>query len=205
MKKILLVFAITIFAAQMSYGQFALGLKLGYNASKLSTNVDTIKSQFNSGFHVGIWSHIGKRLYFAPEFLYTLSGTIFTPSGNISTKDWKQKVTVGSLDVPLLLGFKIIHSSAITWRIELGPEVSFVVNKKVKDMGNDPGYISGENVSSTNWYLLGGTGIDVLFLTFDIRYQYGLNQFVKDVQNSDLNSKNSMFLVSLGFRIFGDK
>ncbi|MCX6285277.1 MAG: porin family protein [Bacteroidetes bacterium] len=206
MKKILLVFAIAILTTQLSYGQFALGVKIGYNASKLSTNVDTIKSQVNSGFHVGIWTHIGKRLYFAPELLYTMSGSIFTNEGNLSTNNWKTKVTVGSMDVPLMLGFKIIHSSVITWRIEVGPEMSFVVNTKVKEMneGKTSG-ITGSNVNSTNWYVLGGTGIDVLFLTFDIRYQYGLNQFVKDVQNSSLKSTNSLFLVSVGFRIFGDK
>ncbi len=204
MKKILLIFAIALFATQMSYGQFALGVKVGYNASKLSTNVDTIKSQFNSGFHVGVWTHIGKRLYFAPELLYTMSGTVFTSSGKLAVDQWKQKVTVGSLDVPLLLGFKIIHSSVITWRIEVGPEVSFVTNTKVKDV-EGTGAITGSNVNTTNWYVLGGTGIDVLFLTFDIRYQYGLNQFVKDVQNSGLKSTNSMFLISVGFRIFGDK
>ena len=205
MKKILLLFAVSMLAIQMSYGQFALGVKIGYNASKLSTNVDTVKSQFNSGFHIGIWTHIGKRLYFAPELLYTFSGTVFSSEGNVVTKDWKQKVTVGSLDVPLLLGFKIIHSSVITWRIEVGPEVSFITNKKVKDMGTILGPINGANINTANWYVLGGTGIDVLFLTFDIRYQYGLNQFVKDVQNSGLKSTNSLFLVSVGFRIFGDK
>jgi hypothetical protein len=205
MKKILFFFAIIMLATQVSYGQFALGVKLGYNASKLSTNVDTIKSQVNSGFHIGIWTHLGKRLYFAPELLYTFSGTIFSSEGNVVTKDWKQKVTVGSVDIPLLLGFKIIHSSVITWRVEVGPEVSFVTNKKVKEMGTITGPITGANINTANWYVLGGTGIDVLFLTFDIRYQYGLNQFVKDVQNSGLKSTNSLFLVSVGFRIFGDK
>ncbi|MEI6883899.1 MAG: porin family protein [Bacteroidota bacterium] len=201
MKKILLIFAFAMLATQMSYSQFTLGVKVGYNASKLSTNLDTIKSSVNSGFHVGVFTHLGKRLYFAPEILYTMSGSVFTPSGNV---DWKTKVTVGTFDIPLLLGFKIIHSSAITWRIEVGPEVSFVVNKKVKEMGSITSPITGANINTANWYILGGTGIDVLFLSFDIRYQYGLNQFVNDVQGG-LKSTNSMFLVSVGFRIFGKK
>ena len=74
MKKTLLVFAIAMFATQFSYGQFALGVKIGYNANKLSTNLDTVKSQFNSGFSVGIFTRIGKRFYVAPELLYTMSG-----------------------------------------------------------------------------------------------------------------------------------
>ena len=205
MKKIILIMAIALMGSFTASAQFALGIKLGYNASKLSTNVDTIKSQFNSGFHAGIWAHFGKRLYFAPELIYTMSGTVFNNEGNVSTNNWKQKVTVGSFDVPLMLGFKIIHSKAITWRIEAGPEISFVTNKKVKDMNSVVGPITGANINTANWYVLGGTGIDVLFLTFDLRYKYGLNQFVKDVQNTGLKSTNSLFLVSVGFRIFGGK
>lgn len=205
MKKILLLFVIAFFAIHVSFGQFALGVKIGYNASKLSSNLDTIKSQFNSGFHVGIWTHLGKRFYVAPELLYTMSGAIFDNQGQPSTKDWKQKITVGSVDIPVLLGFKIIHSNAITWRIELGPEVSFIVNKKIKEMNSVDGPISTADIKNTNWYIEGGTGIDVLFLAINIRYKYGLNKMIEDVQNWSFDSHNGMFLVSLGFKIFGKK
>ena len=129
MKKLALTFIIALFAAQFSYGQFALGLKLGYNASKLSTNADSIKKSLNSGFHIGAWAHIGKRLYFAPEVLYCMSGGIFTYDGSVSNPNyWKEKITVGSLDVPLLVGLKIIHSGFITWRVELGDRKSTRLN-----------------------------------------------------------------------------
>ena len=210
MKKILLIIAFALGAASFSYGQFALGIKLGYNANKLSTNLDTVKSSFNSGFHVGAWTRIGKRLYVAPELQYTMSGAVFTNSGNLSTNDWKQKITIGSLDIPVLVGFKIIHSDLITWRIELGPEASFVVNKKVTNENSVTGPITKANLSSANWYILAGTGIDILFLKLDIRYQYGLNQMIKDVSTSgstsaSFDSKNQMFVISVGFKILGSK
>jgi hypothetical protein len=205
MKKILLLIAIALCASTFSYGQFALGLKLGYNGTKLTTNLDSIKADFNSGFHVGAWAHFGKRLYFAPEFLYCMSGTVFSNDGSLSTNEWKQKITIGTMDIPLLLGFKIIHSGALTWRLELGPEISFVVNKKVSDEGSTSPHITTDDIKAANWYVLGGTGIDVLFLTFDVRYKYGLSQLVTDVNNSTLSTNNSQLLVSVGFRIFGDK
>ncbi|MEI6890093.1 MAG: porin family protein [Bacteroidales bacterium] len=205
MKRILLIFALAMLATQLSYGQFALGLKIGYNANKLSTNLDTVKSQFNSGFNVGVFAHIGKRLYVAPELLYTMSGQVFTASGNISTNGWKQKISMGSLDIPVMVGFKIIHSDFITWRIEVGPEVSFLVNSKVTNLNDFTGPIQSADLSKANWYVLGGTGIDILFLSLDIRYSYGLNQLLKDAQNWQFNSKNQLFMVSLGFRIFGSK
>jgi hypothetical protein len=205
MKKILILLFIVFVSSELSFGQFALGVKLGYNASKLTTDVDSIKSDFNSGFHAGVFTRIGKRIYFAPELLYTLSGGVFTEEGSVSTDNWKQKVTVGTMDIPLLLGIKVIHSDLITWRIELGPEASFVINKKITEKGSLDGPITTADISTANWYILAGTGIDVLFLSLDIRYQYGLNAMIKDVQNTSFNSQGSLILVSLGFKIFGKK
>lgn len=210
MKKFILLIAVSLLAVDFSYGQFALGIKLGYNANKLSTNVDTIKSQFNSGFHVGVFSRFGKRLYLAPEIQYTMSGAVFSDEGNLSTSGWKQKIKIGTLDIPLLLGFKIIHSDFITWRIELGPQASFVVNKKVEDETSILGPIKEANINDVNWYVLGGTGIDILFLKFDIRYQYGLNQLLQDVQSlgsstTTFSAGNQMFVISVGWKIFGKK
>jgi hypothetical protein len=210
MKKIVLLFAFALCVSALSYGQFALGVKIGYNANKLSTDLDTVKSQFNSGFHVGVWTRFGKRFYVAPELNYTMSGAVFTNDGNLSTNDWKQKITIGSLDIPVMLGFKIIHSDFITWRIELGPQASFVVNKKVKDENSVLGPIKESSLSSMAWYVLGGTGVDFLFMRLDVRYQYGLSQLIKDVETSgstsaSFDTKNQMFVVSLGFKIIGKK
>ena len=205
MKKVLILLAFAMFASVISYGQFALGVKLGYNANKLSTNLDSIKSQVNSGFHIGVWTRFGKRLYVAPELQYTMSGAVFTEEGNLSTSNWKQKITIGSLEIPVLVGFKIIHSDFITWRLELGPEASFAVNKKVSDENAVTGPITTASLNTVNWYFLGGTGIDILFLKLDIRYQAGLNQLIQDAGNYTFDTKNQMFVVSLGFKILGKK
>jgi len=206
MKKIVLLIAFALCFTALTYGQFALGLKLGYNGSKLTTNVSTIKSDFNSGFHVGAWAHFGKRLYFAPEVLYCMSGGVFSSDGSVTSHDtsWSEKITLGSLDVPLMVGFKIIHSDFITWRVELGPEVSFAMNKKITTDDLNP-KIQASDINTANWYVLGGTGIDILFLSLDIRYKYGLSQLVKEASNQSFDAKNNVLLISLGFRIFGGK
>jgi len=207
MKRTFLLLALTLLMAEITFGQFALGVKIGYNANKLSTNIDTVKSQFNSGFHVGIWSRFGKRFYVAPELQYSMSGAVFSNEGQLTTNNWKQKIKIGTFDVPVLVGFKIIHSDFLTWRIELGPQVSFVVNKKIEDETSVVGPIKESDFSTANWYILGGTGIDILFLKLDIRYQYGLNQMIKDVESSGntFDAKNQMFVISLGFKILGKK
>ncbi|MCX6268936.1 MAG: porin family protein [Bacteroidetes bacterium] len=205
MRKVIILIAFALCTSVFSYGQFALGIKIGYNGSKLNTNLDSIKSDFNSGFHVGAWAHFGKRLYFAPEVLYCMSGGVFTNGSVADPNYWSQKIKVGSFDVPLMVGFKIIHSDFITWRIELGPEASFVMNTTIsEEKGLNP-KLQASDINKANWYVLGGTGIDVLFLTFDIRYKYGLSNLINDVENQSFDTKNNVFLVSLGWKIFGKK
>ncbi len=203
MKKYLMIFLVLFLGTELTYGQLTLGIKAGYTASKLSSDLDTIKSTLNSGFHIGAFARIGKRIYVQPEFYYNLSGATF----KISNK-WEQKVKVGSLDIPVLLGIKVIDTKLVNWRIMAGPEISFVVNKKVKNVSLT-GPITTDNVNKVNWYLQAGTGVDVLFLTLDIRYQLGLNNFINDVKTQagstttkyPLNSKSSMWVVSLGWKI----
>ena len=133
-----------------------------------------------------------------------MSGGVFTKEGNLSTTGWIQKIKVGSLDVPLLVGLKIIHSDVITWRVELGPEASFLVNKTISNDGLTPP-ITTSDINNLNWYVIGGTGIDFLFLSFDIRYQYGLSKMIKDVGTRSFDTKNSVVMATLGFKIIGKK
>jgi hypothetical protein len=207
MKKILLIFTILFFSASVSFGQFNFGIKVGYNASKLHTSFDSIKSSFNSGFHFGAFFRIGlgKKVYIQPEAYYTLQGGIFENSLQNAVDNWKQKVTVGTLDVPVLVGFKIINLKVVNWRIMAGPMVSFVVNSSVKDLSLT-GPIENSDINKLNWYVQAGTGLDVLFLTLDVRYQAGLNQMIKSAQGTtglpySLNATNSMWVVSLGFKL----
>ena len=208
MKKILILLFVVFLSAEVSYGQFVFGLKLGYNASKLTSNVDSVKASINSGFHAGAFVRFGKRVYIQPEAYYTFSGGTFQNNVSNTVNNWKQKVTIGTLDIPVLVGFKIINTKMLNWRIMVGPEVSFLVNSKVKDV-NLTGPITSSDINKVNWYGQVGTGIDILFLTFDIRYQFGLNTVINDVTKTvgttqtsyPVNSKNNLFLVSVGFKI----
>jgi hypothetical protein len=207
MKKIILIFAILFFSAGVTFGQFNFGLKVGYNASKLHTSLDSIKSSFNSGFHFGAFFRfgIGKKVYIQPEAYYTMQGGIFQNNVSNTVNNWKQKVTVGTLDIPVLVGFKLINLKIINWRIMAGPMVSFVVNSKIKDVSL-VGPIENSDISKLNWYAQAGTGFDVLFLTLDVRYQIGLNQMITSAQGTtglpySLNATNNMWVVSLGFKL----
>jgi hypothetical protein len=211
MKKIFLLIAVLLFSASVTFGQFTFGVKVGYNASKLHTGLDSIKSSFNSGFHFGAFFRFGKKVYIQPEAYYTFQGGVFQNNVTNTFNNWKQNVTVGTLDIPVLIGFKLINVKVVNWRVMVGPMASFVVNSKIKDVSLT-GPIKSSDINKMNWYLQAGTGIDVLFLTLDVRYQVGLNQMLKTAQfeNSNgsttgkpyaLNATNNMWVVSLGFKL----
>ena len=200
MKKIIVIlflFLPWLFSAETMFGQFSLGVKVGYNASKLSTNIDSVKTNFKSGFQFGAFVRIGKKLYVQPELYYTTQGGVFTSN----TQNWKQTIKIGSLDVPVLVGYKLINAKIVNLRILAGPEASFVVNKSIAEGGTSTGPLTSGDLKSVNWSIQAGAGVDVWLLTLDIRYQIGLNQLVSEVKNYKFDSKNNVWVISLGFKI----
>jgi hypothetical protein len=199
MKKfsILLVFALT---TTTMFGQLKFGPKIGFNASRLTTSLGYVKTQFKAGFQFGAFVRIGNRVYLQPELYYTSEGGVFE---NDSTgKGWKQTVTLGSLDIPVLIGFKIINTELVNLRVFAGPEASFVVNKNISDLA---GPIQKADLRDANWYIQAGAGVDVWMFTLDIRYQVGLNKVITEVRydgsSLNFNTANNVWVVSLGFKI----
>lgn len=197
MRKLFLL-SVFLLSATLVFAEFTVGIKVGYNASKLSTSLDTISTSFKSGFQVGAFVRIGKRVYFQPEVYYTTQGGVFT--SNLS--DWKQNIKLGSLDVPALIGFKIINHDKLNLRILAGPMASFIVNKTIEETGVVINPITNADINSVNWYIQAGAGLDLWKFTLDVRYQIGLNQLIKDVQTVSYNTHNNVWVVSLGFKIF---
>jgi hypothetical protein len=201
MKKILIFLLVAVpvlFFAETSRGQFSLGIKVGYNASQLSSNIDSVTANFKSGFQIGAFARIGKKLYLQPEFYYTTQGGVFSSN----TQNWKQTVKIGSLDVPVLVGYKLINSDLVNLRILAGPAASFVVNKTISEGGADPGPVTSGDLKGVNWSIQAGAGVDVWMFTLDVRYQIGLNQLIKEAKSWKFDSKNNVWVVSLGFKIF---
>ncbi len=76
MKRYLLFFAFLL-SAGVVFAGLDLGVKVGYNAAKLSTNMDSITTNFKSGFQFGAFVRIGKRLYLQPDFTIPLRRSFY--------------------------------------------------------------------------------------------------------------------------------
>jgi hypothetical protein len=200
MKKLIL-FTAALLIGNLAFSQlipgFSIGPKVGASFSKFSTDVDELETQMKNTLHFGAFARIGKKIYFQPELL------INTRKGEMRNSDLDLKagsVKVGSLDVPLLVGVKLIDTKVFNIRAMAGPSASMVINKTIElDEGwNDDIDLSEDNLRNLNWGFQFGAGVDVLMFALDLRYEIGLNNF-STLDNFDL--KNNTFTLSLGWKI----
>lgn len=222
MKKVILLFAAVITSGLLMAQLPNFGLRVGLTSSTLSTNLsENFASENRLGYQAGAFVRLNfNKFYVQPELIYNHRSTKLEYTINPVIDGDNQKVGVrsdlkiGTFDVPIIAGFKIIKTKLLNVRIFAGPEISFNTNKDVSyeyttDDGEDfngeipdDGKISLDDFNSTTWYLQAGAGVDVLFLTFDVRYEKGLNDIfdgnISDI--SDVNFKNNVWVFTLGFK-----
>lgn len=204
--------SISIVSAQ---GHFQLGMKFGYTSTSFNTdNASSILSgtegytfskatdDFKSGYLIGAYSRIGLigNLSLQPEFYFgkkSGSTDFYLKSGtdNILVSE---KVSYYSWDLPILAHLKVVDLKLINLYGVAGPVASFKINDKsrLSSLGND---LNNDNLRSTNWNFQLGGGVEVWKLSFDVRYEWGLN----DVSKTKLERKSNALMFSLGYRFIG--
>ena len=194
MKK-LLILLIVVFAALENFGQFSLGPKIGYTTSKLSTDFDSIQESIKSNFQIGAFFRFGKKLYLQPEIYYATSGGTLKIEGT----DLKETIKMKNLGIPVLVGFKLINAKVFNLRIIAGPVANLILDKTVEfsDLIQDP--LQDSDFKNIAWGIDVGAGVDVFFLTLDVRYEIGLNNIYTGADSQTI--KSNVFIVSLGWKI----
>jgi len=198
MKKIILLFAIT-FIASTAFTQISLGPKIGYNTSKLSTDKSDIKSDLQSSFQFGAFLRLGTKIYVQPEINWVTEGGTFKSEIGFSNP-FESDVKLKTIQIPFLVGAKVIDLKLLNLRIFAGPTASIVTEKTIEGT-NDLG-IHVDDIEDLNWGLQVGAGVDVLIFTLDVRYNIGLTKVIGDVDGNTYDSKSNGFTVSLGWKIF---
>ncbi len=201
----------------MSFGAICLaqinfGPKIGYNSTKLSLDRNDIESDLRNNFQFGAFLRIGKKIYVQPEINWVSQGSIYKSSdlnpitiGN-STIVFEQEVKMRTIQVPVLVGIKVIDFKTFNFRVMAGPTASFVTKTEVENkIDGGTIAITDEDVEDTVWSFQVGAGIDFLKTTLDIRYNFGINNVISNVdilgENFEFSSKTSGFNVTLGLKI----
>ena len=220
MKKLILA-AVLLLIVSVANAQLDFGIKAGYNSSlgmnnlgsitNGSYNLNSVKSELANGFHAGVFARIGiKKVYFEPELLYAMGKKDYSVSfqdASNTTVSYDKHVTIGTVDVPLLLGYKLIDLKIINLRVFAGPKLRFNAGSTL-DYSNIVG--GGFNVSdlqkdvkAAQIGLEGGFGVDVLMLALDFRYNLINDMYQTKLNNLNIdNSPSNTFVISLGWKIF---
>ena len=201
MKKILLVILIIVFGTGvMAQGVFSLGPKMGYSSNTLTNNLDSVQSSIKNSFQLGVFIRIGSKVYFQPEANYQVVTSTLNKSAGSSVLS--QEMTIESLKIPALIGIKLINKEAFNFRIMAGPAYTFLLNKKLnpQHMNELWPIQSVDDLKNSVWSVQMGAGLDVLFITLDVRYELGIDNMYNG--NSDLKLKNNMVNFSVGIKLF---
>jgi hypothetical protein len=203
MKKFLLLIIMIAGASHlMAQSTFTIGPRVGLNYTKIASD-----NQANVDYdYIRTWSggafaraNLGK-LYLQPEAYFNTKGSnlqIKQDPANPASQDVNGKIRLTSLDTPFLIGYKLAEGKRkkSNFRIYGGPVASFVLKEKENDLKllNENSY----EFNKSNLGIQTGVGFDLGNLTFDARYETGLNRI-----NSYFNQRANVFQLSVGFKIF---
>ncbi len=192
MKKLTVLFLAVLVSGSLFAQLPSFGIKAGATASSLNTS--DLAANYSSdnllGYQLGAFVRINSgKLYLQPEVVYNHRSTQLA-----GFEDYNITFDIGTIDVPVLVGFKLIDAKVFNLRAFLGPEASFATGD-----GSTSDNVVLADFNKLTWYMQAGVGIDLLFLTFDVRYEKGLSNFINDYQDSG-SLKNNVFVFSLGLK-----
>ena len=170
---------------------FDAGLKAGINTSKISTTIDNYTPETINNYLFGAFARINMwRIYIQPEAYFNSKGGEYIDKLDASTIN---SFNLKTIDVPALIGFKIIDQKALNLRVMAGPVFSFVTDKSAE------GQFTEDKLKDNFFGWQYGAGIDFLFISLDVRKE----TYSDDIYASpDFNTKKGNFVVSLGIKLF---
>jgi len=220
MKKVIFAAAFLL-CFSFANAQINFGIKAGYNSSlggndlgsitNGSYNLKSVKSEYKNGFQAGAFLRLGfNKVYFQPELLYAMGKKSYNMSvtdENSNTTTFDKNVTISTVDVPLLLGFKVLDLKLANIRVFAGPKLRFNAGstldyKNVTGGGFNTADLQ-KDVKAAQLGLEAGFGVDVLMLSLDFRYQVINDMYQTKLKDLTIDKiPANTFVISLGWKIF---
>ena len=198
----------TLVLATFAQLPFAIGIKGGINSTKITTDnysgqgvtFNDFRSDAKSGFNIGAFARLGTKIYLQPELLYCVKNS--QSSNSTGTATTSQSVKLKTIQVPILLGFKLIDLKLASIRAFTGPAMSFPMSSsKVTYDGISAGITDTKNYKNNIWDWQLGAGVDVGMITLDCRYEWGLsNTSEGNVSKVGFVNKGNTLTFSVGFK-----
>ena len=163
----------------------------GPNISTLRVESHDLEEESQTGWHVGL-SWRSKGFLFSQFGLRYNSPVYSLLPANATNTNGDHKFSVSSIDIPLTLGINILSATdkvlALRGFISAVPSFNIGVGDNDYDFDTD-------KIETFNFAGALGIGVDVLFLVFELGYNYG---FIDLLKESD--SKPGQAFLNIGFR-----
>ena len=179
---------LSISAVKAQGPKIEFGIKVGANLANLQTNLT--ENNWKVGYNAGVFARIGNRWYFQPELAYRklqndykFQATEYTPTFN-------------QLNMPLLVGYKIINKEDIKFRLAIGPDLTYNLNKPVAPSSID-----------YNRAIVGAVldaGVDFDNISIDLSFTGNVTfttKFNTDDFKKENNNNTGIVALSVGFRV----
>ncbi|QBA23097.1 PorT family protein [Chryseobacterium indologenes] len=169
---------------------FHIGVKGGANFTKTSTE-SSLEGKYGFGYQAGVMTRmdIGK-LYVQGEALFNKRKTSYqSQDGSSSKLSWN------AIDIPVVVGYKLIKADDFNVRVFAGGVYSYAFNNKVSaSQAIQEGF---KKFDKSNIGITGGLGLDYKNFTVDLRYETGLTSISKEFK-----SKPHSFSLGIGYFLF---
>ena len=165
-----------------------IGIKGGSNFSEFPVSKD-LSSKYAVGYFGGAMARFDfKRFYIQNEILYSEKSSKIERTSVAASKDAKWR----SLEMPLVIGYKVIDLSTLNVRVFGGGVYSYILDENFSSLSQLKNATGKFNKSNIGYQV--GAGVEMWKFTVDFTYQGGLNNVSKD-----FNSKPNSFNVSVGY------
>lgn len=170
---------------------FHIGVKGGANFTNLSLNYADLTNKYAGGYSAGAFTRFDiSRAYIQGELLYSHKSSK-TTSATLGS----QNTSWNSIDVPVVIGYKVIKSDLLNLRVFGGGVYSYTLNDKAKILKEVKE--SFKQFDKSNIGYQAGVGVDFGRLTFDLSAQGGLTRMSKDFK-----SRPMTYQATIGLMIF---
>ena len=191
MKKLFTI-ALLIFASVQMFAQIQFNPQIGVSALKFTDAPEGETYKGKVGFSVGADLRFGEKFQIQPGVHYINAVTAIKTEGEaVVNSDVVHKY----VKLKALAAYNIIDAEQFKFRLNFGPAYDILLGAKNKDTGDD----LKDQFKNGTFFLQGGVGVDILFLTADLGYARGLSKTFNYASAPDSKTAGIYFNVGIVF------
>ena len=168
MKKSIFVLALLSLFAAPAFSQIKINPKVGITLSRLDGDPNDFETSARPGFTAGADLRLGKRFYFQPGLHYNVMSYQLIDLKTDGPNQISDVTGLKSLKLPLNVGLNIIDLKLLRLRAFGGANLYQVTGVTKNDIG-----VTRDDFAKRYWGANAGVGLDLLFLTLDLQYEWG--------------------------------